>query len=99
MTENSSDKSESQKIYRSMARVSSNAESIRVNDGYSSQLTNYILDSGTTCHMTPDISDFIPGSLVETYKYIEVTYGHFITSKQTGELQIKMRDNNEKPHF
>ena len=55
MTENSSDKSESQKIYRSMARVSSNAESIRVNDGYSSQLTNYILDSGTTCHMTPDI--------------------------------------------
>ena len=25
------------------------------------QLTNWILDSGATCHMTPEVSDFIPG--------------------------------------
>ena len=52
--------------------------------GDSSQLTNWILDSDATCHITPDISDFIPGSLVETYKYIKVADGHFITVKQTG---------------
>ena len=29
--------------------------------GDSPQLTNRILDSGATCHMTPQVSDFIPG--------------------------------------
>ena len=47
--------------------------------------------------MTLDISDFIPVSLVETYKYIEVTYGNFITAKQTGEVQIKFHDINGIP--
>ena len=46
--------------------------------------------------MKPDISDFILGSLVETNKYIEVADGHFINEKQTGEVQIKMCDNNGK---
>ena len=31
--------------------------------GDSSQLINWILDSGVPCHMTPEVSDFIPGSL------------------------------------
>ena len=56
--------------------------------GSRSQLTNCILDSGETCHMTPDISDFILGSLVEIDKYIEVVFGHFFIPKQTGEYQI-----------
>ena len=34
------------------------------------KLENWILESGATCHMTPDISDFILGSLVEIDKYI-----------------------------
>ena len=34
---------------------------------------------------------------METDKYIEVAYGYFVTSKQTGEVQIKMRDDNGKP--
>ena len=76
----------------------SNAESPRSDYGDSLQLTNWILDSSVTYHMTPDISGLIPGSLAETDKYIEVSDGHFITSKQTGEVQIKMRDNNGK-HF
>ena len=41
--ENSTDESDSQKIYTSMARMSTNAESPRENYGYSSQLTNWIL--------------------------------------------------------
>ena len=61
------------------------------------QLTNCILDSGTTYHMKPYIQDFIPGLLVETNKYIEVSDGHLVTAKQTGEAQIKMCDNNVKP--
>ena len=40
--------------------------------GDSSQLTIWILDSGPTCHMTPQVSDFIPGSLEDTDKHIEV---------------------------
>ena len=80
-----------------MARMSTNAESPRRDLGDSSQLTNWTLDSGATCHMTAYISDFIPVFLVETDKYIEVSDGYFITEKQAGKFQIKMHDNNGKP--
>ena len=43
-----------QKIYASMAHMSSNDECTSGNFGDSSQLTNFILDSGATCHMTPE---------------------------------------------
>ena len=52
------------------------------NFGDSSQLTNWILDSVETCYMTPEVSDFIPGSLEDTDKYIEVEDRHNITAKQ-----------------
>ena len=55
MSDNSTDESESQKIYKSMARMSTNAESPIRNYGIISQLTNCILGLGVTCHMTPDI--------------------------------------------
>ena len=42
-----------QKIYASMARMSGNDECTSGNFGDSSQLTNWILDHGATCHMTP----------------------------------------------
>ena len=62
--------------------------------GDSSQLTNWILYSGSTCHMTPNISDIIPGSLEDTDKHIEVVDGHHITAKQKGQVQIKTCDYN-----
>ena len=80
-----------------MSRMSSNANIPRRKFGDRLQLTSWILDSGATCHMTKDISDFILGSFLETDKYIEVADGHLVTEKQTGEVQIKMRDNNGKP--
>ena len=83
-SENSTDEIESQKIYASMARMSNNAESPRRNYGDSSQLANWMIDSGETCHMTPEILDFIPVSLVETDKYIEIEDGNFVAAKQTG---------------
>ena len=82
-----------------MAHMYSNAEIPRRYFWDSLQLTNLVLDSGATCHMIPDILGFIPGSLVETDKYIEVTDGHFVTANQTREVQIKMCDCNGKPFF
>ena len=70
-----------------MARISTNAESSRRNYGDILKLKNWVLDSGATCHMTPNILDFIPGSLVETDKYIKLASGNFFTAKQTGQVQ------------
>ena len=67
-----------------MERISTNAESPKRDFGDRLQLTNWVLYSGATCHITPDISDFIPVSMVETNKYIEVADGNFFTAKQTG---------------
>ena len=32
--------------------------------------------------MTPQVSDYVPGSLEDTDKYIEVADGHYVTAKQ-----------------
>ena len=40
-----------------MARMSGNDESPSRYFGDSSQLTNWVLDSGEMCHMTPQVSD------------------------------------------
>ena len=53
-----------QKIYVSMAHMSGNYECHSRKFGDSSQLTNWILDYGTTCHTTPDGSDFIIDSRI-----------------------------------
>ena len=65
-----------------MARMYGNDEFHSGNSRDSSQLTNQILDSGATCHMTPDISNFIPSSLEDTDKQIDVTDRHDVTAKQ-----------------
>ena len=72
-----------------MAQIYSKAEGPRRDFLVILQLTNWILDSGVTCHITPDNSYFIPVSLVETDKYTEVVDGNFSASKQTVEVQIK----------
>ena len=65
-----------------MARMSSDDKRERKDYGDSWQLTNRILDSGATCHMTPEVTDFIPGSLEDTDKFIEVTDGQHVTAKK-----------------
>ena len=80
-----------------MARMYSNVEILRRDFGDSLQPTNCILDSCAKCHMTPEILDFIPVSLVETYKYVEVADGHLATEKKTGQVQIKICDYNGEP--
>ena len=91
--ENSKD-NDDHKIYASMAQMSLDVQRKSEKYGDSSQLTNWILDSVATCHMTPDVSDFIPGSLEDTYIYIEVADGHHVTAKQKGQVRIQMCDDN-----
>ena len=84
-------------MYASMARMSGNDKCPSESFGDSLQLTNWILDSEATCHMTPEVSDFIPGSLEDTDKYIEVVDIHHVTTKQKGQVQIKMCNDHGDP--
>ena len=77
-----------------MARMYDNDKSPSRDFGDSSQLTNWILDSGSTCHMKPQVQDFIPGSLEDTDKNIEVADGHHVTAKQKVQFIIKMYNYN-----
>ena len=65
-----------------MAHMFSNDEYTSGNFGDSSQLTNWILDSGATCQMTPEVSDLIPGSFEDTDKHIEVADRHHIKARK-----------------
>ena len=44
--------------------------------------------------MTPEVTDFITGSLEDTDKFIEVADGHHVTAKQKGSVRIQMFDDN-----
>ena len=79
-----------------MAQMSNDDMSKSKDYGDSSQLTNWILDSGATCHMTPEVKDFILGTLEDTDKFIEVADGHHVTAKQKGSVRIQMFDDNEE---
>ena len=65
-----------------MARMSSDDEQKSGEYDESSQLTNWILDSGATCHMTLKVTDFVPGSLEDPDKFIEVADGYHVTEKR-----------------
>ena len=78
-----------------MARISGKNKNPGTYFDESLQLTNYFLGSGSTYHMTPQVSDFILGSLEDMDKYIEFYYGHYVTEKQKKQVQIKKKcDNN-----
>ena len=61
--------------------MSDNEKSPSTYFGDSLQVTNWVLDSGATCHMIPQVLDFIPGLLEDTDKNVEVANGHHITTK------------------
>ena len=84
------------KIYASMARMSSNNKRESKDYGDSSQFTNWILDSGATCHMKPEDTDFILISLEDTDKFIEVADGHHVTAKQKVQYVNKCLTITEK---
>ena len=84
-----SDNNNDQQINASMPHMSDNDESPSRYFGNSSQLTNWILDSGETCHVNPQVSDFIPSLLEDTDKHIEFENEHHFTAKQKGQVRIK----------
>ena len=47
--------------------------------------------------MTTEVSAFIPGSLEDTDKHIEIMDRHHVTAKQKGQVQIKICDDNVDP--
>ena len=53
-----------------MAHMSDHNEGPSRNFGDNSQLTNWILDSGATCHMMPEVLDFFLCPLDNTDKCI-----------------------------
>ena len=73
-------------MYASMASMSINDECHSGNFGDSSKLTSWILYSVATCHMKPEVSEFIPGSLEDTDKHIEVEDVHQFIAKQKGQV-------------
>ena len=89
-----SDDEDDHKVYASMARMSNDDVSKNKDYGDSSQLTNWILESGATCHMTPEVTYFVLGSLEDTDKFIEVADEHHVTAKQKGSVRIQMFDDN-----
>ena len=77
------------KVYASMTRMSSDDKFKSKDYGDSSQLTNWILDSGATCYMTPEVTNFIPGSLEDTDKFIEVADGHHVMQNKKVQYEYK----------
>ena len=57
------------------------------------------MDSGATYHTTPEVTDFIPGSLEDTDKFIEVADGNHVTAKKKCSVRIKICDDNGKTFF
>ena len=80
----------------SMACMSDNDECFSRNFCDISQWTNFVLDSGVACHMAPQISNFIPGSLEYTDKHIEFADGNHVTDKQKRQVRIRLcKDNGD----
>ena len=88
------DNDNNQNMYASMACISGNDKISSRYFGDSSHFRNWVLYSGLTCHMKLQVSDFIPGLLEDTDKYIEVADGHNVKVKKKVQVQIKMWDNN-----
>ena len=74
-----------------MARMSDNEECSSRDFGNSSKLTNCILDSGATCHMTPEVLYFILVLLGNTDKHIEVADGHQVMAKKRASTNKNVR--------
>ena len=79
-----------------MARMSGNEKSPSRYFGDSLQSTNYILVSGATCHMMPQVSNFIPDSLEDTDKNIEVADGHHVVAKKKVQKQVCLNESGDR---
>ena len=84
------------KIYASMARMSNDEEREIKEYGDSSQLTNWVLDSRATCHMTPEVTDFIPELLEDTDYSLKLRTDIMSRQNKKVSVCIQMCDYNGK---
>ena len=54
--------------------------------GDSLKFTNWVLDSGATCHMIPHVSGVFTGLLEDIHTHIKVVDGYHIVAKQKGKF-------------
>ena len=66
--------------------MSDNEKNPSMNSSDSCQLDNLILDSRSMCHITPEVSEHIPGSFEDTYKHTAVAEGHNVKEIQKGQV-------------
>ena len=80
-----------------MACISGNGKSSSRDFSDKSQFTYWVLDSWETCHKTPHVLYFIPGSLEDIDKYIGVVDVHYFKTKPKVQVQIIMCSDNVDP--
>ena len=56
-------------------------------------LLNWVMDSGTTCHMTPYKSDFENDSIKSIKQVVEVADGHNIPAEFSGTILIQTKND------
>ena len=57
-------------------------------------MSNWLIDSGASAHMTHFITDLIPETIYEIDKIVEVADGTETHSKRAGTTIINMLDDN-----
>ena len=80
-----------QKIYSYMACMSGNDKYPSESVGDSFQYTNWILDSGATCHILPVILDIIPGSIKYKDKHNKFADRHHVTANKKKSTNKNVR--------
>ena len=55
------------------------------------------MDSGAAYHMTPEVLDFITGSLEDTDKHIGFSDENHFTAKRKGQVRIKVCNDHGYP--
>ena len=56
-------------------------------------MNNRLLDYGATAHMTPHVTDFLPDSLIDTNKIVEIADGSEASCTLHGSVLLNMLDD------
>ena len=60
---------------------------------YTHDLSNWVMDSGATCHMTPYESDFEHNSVSHTQKGVEDADGHNVPANLSSTILIRTKND------
>ena len=64
---------------------------------YRNDLSNWVMDGGCKCHMTPILSDFLPNTFVHENKLVEVADNSSIPAESSGNIHLHVfKESHEK---